>query len=173
MENTPLPEQGRYGTTGYPPTDMAWCYPDPNANLDVLILVASPMDPNNFHPRDLHWSLSWEVQRGIWRHVNVLEHARDNQPPPNPRLVFWGPMTKMGGGGTLEARKVHLATLSLAARKRLEQLAWTVPVMYPNGRWNCQDWLLDLLARMRNEGLITEQQMQNAVRAARNAWRTN
>ncbi|KAI9062166.1 hypothetical protein FKP32DRAFT_1677500 [Trametes sanguinea] len=60
--------------------------------------------------------------------------------------------------------------MTLAMRQQIEELAWTVPVMRPNGQWNCQDWLTELLARMQEKGLITPAQLDEALEAARNAW---
>ncbi|CDO71170.1 hypothetical protein BN946_scf184845.g40 [Trametes cinnabarina] len=167
MAGIALPEQGRAHATGYPPIDMSWCFPDPDTSLPIYLLVSAPLDRNQFEPHDLHWSLGWEVHSNVWRHVNVLQHDRPDQPAPNPRLVFWGPLTKMNDNGASETKQIPLAVMKLATRKRIEELAWTVPVLYPNGWWNCQDWLLDLFERMRAEGLITEQKVQEAVRDAR------
>ncbi|KAL7283972.1 hypothetical protein ACG7TL_001244 [Trametes sanguinea] len=165
----PMPEQGRANSTGLPPIDMSWCFPDPDTSLTVYVLVSAPIDVTKFDPRDLHWSLSWEVQPNVWRHINVLYHERSDQPAPNPRLVFWGPLTKMGDIAISGERRVPVAVMTREMRKRIEELAWTVPVIYPNGQWNCQNWLVDLLGRMQDCGLITDEILNKAIDGARNA----
>ncbi|CDO68392.1 hypothetical protein BN946_scf184815.g39 [Trametes cinnabarina] len=170
MANVPMPDQGRSNSAGAAPIDLAWRYPDPNTNLTVYLLVAPPQRNTVFDPRGLHWSLSWEVRQNVWRHVNVLTHRQPNQPSPNPRYIYFGPLTKTGGDGTLQTVKIIVGNMSLAMRQRIEALAWSVPVMYPNGQWNCQDWLIDLLGRMRNEGLIDDQTLRTVIGAARDAW---
>ncbi|OSD02661.1 hypothetical protein PYCCODRAFT_1435313 [Trametes coccinea BRFM310] len=170
MENDILPEQGRANTTGLPPINLDWAHKDPNKDLPVYLIVNAPSDPKRFDPRGLHWSLSWEVDPGFWRQVNILEHRRPDQPAPNPRYVYWEALTKSAGPEMDDSKKIQVAVLSLAARQRIEQLALEVPVLYPNGRWNCQDWLIDLLSRMVKDKLITDEQMNQGLREARTAY---
>ncbi|KAI9062167.1 hypothetical protein FKP32DRAFT_1759081 [Trametes sanguinea] len=172
MSNDPLPEQGRANTTGLPPINLDWAHKDPDADLPVYLVVNAPSDPKRFDPRGLHWSLSWEVDPGFWRQVNVLEHRRPDQPAPNPRYVYWEALTKSAGPEMDDAVKIEVAVLSLPERQRVEQLAFQVPVPYPHGRWNCQDWLIDLLGRMVEENLITQERMTEALQKARNAYRS-
>ncbi|OSD02660.1 hypothetical protein PYCCODRAFT_1435312 [Trametes coccinea BRFM310] len=170
MTNAVLPEQGRAGVVGFPPIDLHWRFGDPDISLPVYILVSPPVDSTKFDPHGLHWSLSWEVKKDVWRHVNIITHMQPNQPPPNPRYVYFGALTKSIASDTPMERRILIGKMTLAMRREIEALAWTVPVMWPNGQWNCQDWLLDLLARMREKGLITLSQLDDAVKAARNAW---
>ncbi|CDO71169.1 hypothetical protein BN946_scf184845.g39 [Trametes cinnabarina] len=170
MTNVVLAEQGRAGAVGFPPIDLHWRFGDPDASLPVYILVSSPVDQTRFDPHGLHWSLSWEVKPNVWRHVNIVTHRHPDQPPPNPRYVYWGALTKCSGPGTLVKRRILVADMTFAMRKQIEEVAFTVPVMQPNGQWNCQDWLLDLLDRLRQNGLISDQNLKEVVSAARDAW---
>ncbi|TFY80707.1 hypothetical protein EWM64_g3309 [Hericium alpestre] len=62
--------------------------------------------------------------------------------------------------------KTTLHDSPLAQRKGIEKLAGTVRVMKPNGWWNGQNWIVELLNRAVEEDIITPQQRDAALVAA-------
>ncbi|KAI0654906.1 hypothetical protein C8Q70DRAFT_465522 [Cubamyces menziesii] len=168
-----LPEQGRSGTVGEPPINLDWIAKDPDIDLPVYIIVSGPRDGSSHDLRGLHWRLSWQVARDKWRYVHIVEHWRDHQRAPNPRYVYWGALTQSSGHSTSKLTKVLVGVMSLATRKSIEQLALEVPVMWPDGTWNCQNWILDLLTRMHRAGIISQRRWEEVVGAAHNAYRSD
>lgn len=119
-------------------------------------------------PRDLHWSLAWAIRGtdpAAWRQIHVVEEKL--RPPRwDARYVYWGPLTKSSGPTDDVATRYPLGVFSLAQRARIEELAGRTPVMVPDGTWNCQDWLLDLFARMIAVGLIGAEKRDEVLAAA-------
>ncbi|KAI0777399.1 hypothetical protein BD413DRAFT_601835 [Trametes elegans] len=147
----PIAEQGRVGLNGLGPIDNARLAPDPDT---ILKLAESP--------RDLHWSLSWRVGAGAWRHVHIDRHNDPSAPRPQPRYVYWGAQTKIGGSATSQAQKILVGSMDLRARRAIENIAWTVPVMQPDGIWNCQNWINALLLKLL-EGRVINQRTWEGV----------
>ena len=144
--------------------------------------------------RDLHWALAWQPApspspdepapadpanahdaidaAAAWRHVQLDTYDVATDPAPQPRYVYWGarttspegpsPASEAGGG----VKRLALATLAREQRRRVEELAWETPVLWPNGRWNCQDWLRALLARMVAEGLVAQENVDGVLTQA-------
>ncbi|CDO71167.1 hypothetical protein BN946_scf184845.g37 [Trametes cinnabarina] len=157
-----MPEQGRAGLNGLPPIDNAWVAPDPDARVDVYLVVYPPR-PRECDPRGLHWSISWEVARGAWRIVH-LEMVNDYRaPPPQPRYVYWGPQTKTGGLATKQATKILIRQMSLQTRRDIEAISRTIPVMAPNGQWNCQQWTIALLGKLLERKIIDQRTWDRVV----------
>ncbi|KAJ7292929.1 hypothetical protein C8J57DRAFT_10660 [Mycena rebaudengoi] len=79
-------------------------------------------------------------------------------------LTNWGPMTKsMGSARTLANSDITtIANLSLEDRQRLEHIASRTQVYEPNGIWNCQDWVKDVLRQAVEAGVVTDTQCQAA-----------
>ncbi|KAI0315316.1 hypothetical protein OF83DRAFT_1035977, partial [Amylostereum chailletii] len=137
-----------------PPMDLGELikFRDPERKLPVYLCV-HPSESSIFGAtsRDLHWSIGWHVAdetpthskdkvRPAWRQIHTITHSREYDPPPQPRLVFWGTITSFVGERTKSANKFELGIMSLQERRRIEELALQVPVMEPDGTWNCQDF---------------------------------
>ncbi|KAI0336633.1 hypothetical protein GY45DRAFT_1315217 [Cubamyces sp. BRFM 1775] len=163
-----LPEQGRSGTVGEPPINLDWTAKDPDVDLPVYIIVSAPRDNGPHDPRGLHWRLVWQVARDRWRNVHIVEHRDDRQRAPNPRYVYWGALTQSSDPSASKSTKVLVGMMSLAMRQSIERLALEVPVMWPDGTWNCQNWILDLLTRMYRSGIISQRRWEEVVGAAHN-----
>ncbi|KAL7283968.1 hypothetical protein ACG7TL_001240 [Trametes sanguinea] len=150
-----MPHQGRADLPGHPPIDNAWLAKDPDARLDVFLVVYPPLLGNS-DPRSLHWSISWEVKHKAWRIIH-LEMVNDYRaPPPQPRYVYWGPQTKMAGLATTNAKRVLIRAMSLQTRQYIEEISKTVPVMAPNGQWNCQHWTMALIGELLQKNIIDQ-----------------
>ncbi|KAI0654904.1 hypothetical protein C8Q70DRAFT_1024450 [Cubamyces menziesii] len=158
-----MPEQGRVGLGGLAPIDNAWQAPDPNVELQVFVLVYPPPTTPGSGPHDVHWGLAWEVAKDAWRHVELETHNDLQAPPPQPRYVYWGARTKMGAQATADARKILVGSMSLAKRLEIESLARTIPVVEPNGHWNCQHWLVALIGEMLRVKLIDQRTWDSVI----------
>ncbi|TBU54361.1 hypothetical protein BD310DRAFT_951480 [Dichomitus squalens] len=173
---TPMPEQGRAGLSLPSPINMDWTFPDRDAPLPVYLLVQAPSSPTSSSLagvgpaqtwRDLHWSLSWQPAEGAWRHVQVDMYDVKTDPAPQPRYVFWGARTTTADAAAEgSAARLELGTLARDERRRVEQMAWEVPVMYPNGEWNCQNWVRGLFERMVEAGLVKQERVDEVVKVA-------
>ncbi|KAA1470861.1 hypothetical protein DENSPDRAFT_880032 [Dentipellis sp. KUC8613] len=64
------------------------------------------------------------------------------------------------------ARFVPVARLTLAQRRMLEKLAGAVRIMKPNGWWNGQNWVVEVLKAAAEQDLITPEQRDTAILAA-------
>ena len=185
------PEQGRAGLSLPSPINMDWQHPDADAPRPVFLLVYPPSSPRSTHGRahtwrDLHWSLAWQpscpetteapgaseagdawspaTAAGAWRHVQLDTYDVRTDPAPQPRYVFWGARTASADPAALAGvAALQLGSLPRDARKRIEALAWETPVAFPNGRWNCQDWLRALLELVMAEGLVDRARVQEAL----------
>ncbi|TBU29388.1 hypothetical protein BD311DRAFT_864762 [Dichomitus squalens] len=166
-----IPEQGKYGLRNKEgPLNSDHLYPDNDVTRPVFLLVYPPLGIKTQTHRDLHWSLGWEVSNRGFRFVHIQIHNDPRDPPPNPRYVYWGAQTKSVGAATQRAKKFLLGELTLRQRQNIERLAETVPVAYPNGRWNCQNWTDVLLRKLVEHGVITTAEWAQAMASARNAF---
>jgi hypothetical protein len=57
--------------------------------------------------------------------------------------------------------------MNLGQRKALEEIASTTEVYEPNGLWNCQDWVAEVLRKAAEKGLVNAQQVDKVLAAAR------
>jgi len=53
--------------------------------------------------------------------------------------------------------------MSLGQRKALEKIALSTEVYEPNGAWNCQDWVIEVLRKAVEAGLLEAQQVNKAL----------
>ncbi|KAI0048145.1 hypothetical protein FA95DRAFT_1116289 [Auriscalpium vulgare] len=96
--------------------------------------------------------------------ARVLEATRE---PDRAHHTFWGPVTRAVPSADLAgARLVPVATLDSAARRALEKLAGRVRVMKPNGWWNGQNWIVQLLRSAADEDIITAGERDAAIYTA-------
>lgn len=150
-------------TTGPINLDCWAQYRDRDEDAEVFLAVYKPVVPT-MTPRDLHWSLAWPISgTAAWRQIHVVTESMSDGPPPQPRYVYWGAMTKSAGPVDSVATRQSVGVFSLADRLRIEGLARDTPVMVPDGTWNCQDWLLDLLQRIVSAGLISQDKRDSLV----------
>ncbi|KAI0315312.1 hypothetical protein OF83DRAFT_1132613 [Amylostereum chailletii] len=177
---THLLQQGRGDLIAPAPQDLGELirFRDPDKALSVYLCV-HPAEgfAINLTQRDLHWSIGWhimdEIQPGpqpmlrqVWRQIHVVTHNRDYDPPPQPRLVFWGTITSIVGQRTTNAEHLELGIMTLQTRSQIEALALQVPVMAPDGTWNCQDFLKDLLQKMVEAGIIDKDKKDSVIEMA-------
>ncbi|KAI9062199.1 hypothetical protein FKP32DRAFT_1593771 [Trametes sanguinea] len=163
-----MPQQGRAGLTVSEPIDNAWQAPDLDRRVNVFLVVYPPRRGCT-DPKGLHWSISWEVGRGAWRIIH-LEMADDRRaPPPQYRYVYWGPQTKTGGLATMNAKKILIREMSLQTRRWIEEISKTIPVMAPNGQWNCHHWTIDLLGQLLEKRIIDQRTWDHVVANANRA----
>ncbi|RPD52171.1 hypothetical protein L227DRAFT_515239 [Lentinus tigrinus ALCF2SS1-6] len=159
-------EQGRYGLRNPPPIDNSHLARDTNVDREVVILVYPPRPGRSRSPRDLHWSLSWRVEGGGWKHLHVVVEETPYDAHLKMRYVYWGPVTKTVGDATRGARYASLGYMSRASRQRIEALAWGIGVAKPNGEWNCQNWVVDLLCKICQDGLIDQAKWSDVMATA-------
>ncbi|KAI0309866.1 hypothetical protein OF83DRAFT_1178848 [Amylostereum chailletii] len=167
VPHIPLPAQGRGDLKGPAPVSLDWAYKDPETPLPVVLAVRRPLDPAE-DPRGLHWALGWPIlpDKSIWRSLQVYEHYREYDPPPQPRLVFWGPMTTSESPGINAMRHVPLKTMTLEERRAMEAIAQGMEVYAPNGVWNCQNWVKTVLGEAVEKGLLSAEECERTVNEA-------
>lgn len=147
-----------------PPINLDWIHPDRADHAEVFFAVYRPA-LRRHTPRDLHWSLAWAIGN-TWKQLHVIEEKMADGPSPQPRYVYWGPLTKSSGPTDDVADRYFLGVFSQTQRKQIEELAAETPVMVPDGTWNCQDWLLDLFERMVDAGIINARTRDSVLKAA-------
>ncbi|KAK0466159.1 uncharacterized protein EV420DRAFT_812674 [Desarmillaria tabescens] len=151
-----------------PPIDLKRWYPDPDADLTVQIMVTRI--PIVADLRDLHWKLFWVVkteEKGGVKHVyrrllEVVQEIGYNY------LTNWGAITQVETHNSHRNKpRKAVTTMSLSQRQELERIAAGVRVEEPNGEWNCQDWIITVLKKAEQAGLVTNNEWTAAVAWAR------
>ncbi|RPD56898.1 hypothetical protein L227DRAFT_530968, partial [Lentinus tigrinus ALCF2SS1-6] len=144
---------------------------EPCSHKEVFLLVYPPRN-NDATRHDLHWSLAWEVSEGHWKYVQVnVRREEDDHPDETPQLqrcAYCGACTKSEDGTALGARLCSLGRLSHQSRRRIEEIARSVPVCPPGGLWSCQHWILCVLGRLADDGIICQRVLEDTVGCAYN-----
>ncbi|KAI0371370.1 hypothetical protein BV20DRAFT_929989, partial [Pilatotrama ljubarskyi] len=104
-----------------------------------------------------------QVGNGAWRWVHVAEHKSPQQPPRESWFVLSGTHTEKDGLDTERATMILAGDMGLATRQKMGRLALEVSVVWQYGKWNCQNWLLDLLSRTCHAGIISQQRRAEVV----------
>jgi hypothetical protein len=81
-----------------------------------------------------------------------------------PHLTNWGPMTKNIEADS--AQFISLCYMSLEKRKRLEAIASQEPVAVPDGKWNCQDWIVSVLEKASQLDIIAAEDIKTSIAQA-------
>jgi hypothetical protein len=142
-----LPNNG-IESTMYKPPSIDHLFRDPDETVPVLLTII-PAHTGN--PRDNHWMLIWRVFNGehlIIRRLHIVHEIGYNH------LTNWGPLTVTAGDTTRNAPQLLLGELMLSQRRVLEGIAQETPVMVPNGEWNCQNWVVDVLKEAVKQNLL-------------------
>ncbi|KAJ6586520.1 hypothetical protein DFH09DRAFT_1308537 [Mycena vulgaris] len=154
MENMGRPLDGRLGPVG-----IEHLHKDPDLPLAVELLI------NRTYPdlRGQHWTISWTVGNLPPRHKvqRVLHIVREIG---CDHYTNWGPLTR--SFNPLEYASVPIAELTLAQRRTLEGIAARTEVCVPNGEWNCQDWVIEVLECAVQADLLSAEERNAALRAA-------
>ena len=159
-----LPNMGRDPSVVEPP-GIDHLYPDRDIPRPVMLVVWD-MDKPDLPPKSRHWAIAWQVGTATNGHpvhrqlAIVREH---NAHGPLSHLTNWGPKTKTVEPGL---RCIPLAELALPQRRWLEGVAGAEPVRKPNGRWNCQDWVLSVFAQAVRAGVLARAQVESALAEA-------
>jgi len=82
-----------------------------------------------------------------------------------PGYVYWGPITQ-AHDFSRECRLVPMAGLGRGKRAALERIANGVGVIRPNGWWNGQNWVVEVLERAVEHDLISPEERHNAIYTA-------
>lgn len=147
------------------PVGVEHIYRDPDVDLPVDLLV------HNDHPdaRGRHWSISWlvgnskgaagaESYQDVQRVLHVVREVGIDY------YTNWGPKTRFFNPPSFTA--IPIATMSLEQRKALEEIASSTEVYQPNGVWNCQDWVMEVLRKAVERGLLDAQQVEKVLTTA-------
>ncbi|KAJ3804455.1 hypothetical protein EV368DRAFT_5701, partial [Lentinula lateritia] len=93
----------------------------------------------------------------VHRRLQVVKEINSNH------FTNWGLITKNMGIATVNASEIAvITTMTLQNRQNLEQTAANTPVYGPDGRWNCQDWVKDVLRQAVDRGLVTDKEVEAA-----------
>ena len=142
-----LPNNG-IESTMYKPPSIDHLFPDPDETIPVLLNIISAPSGN---PRDNHWMLLWKIFNGqhlIIRRLQVVQEIGYDH------LTNWGPLTVTADDITKSSPHLSLGELTLSQRRVLEGIAQETPVMVPNGEWNCQNWVIDVLKEAVKQNLL-------------------
>ncbi|KAJ7136868.1 hypothetical protein C8R44DRAFT_608325 [Mycena epipterygia] len=153
MENMGRPD-GRIGPVG-----IEHLYRDPDSPLTVELLI------NRSYPelRGQHWALSWTVgylspTHKVQRVLHIVREIGCDH------YTNWGPLTR--SFDPLDLVSVPVAQLTLEQRRALERIAAETRVCVPNGEWNCQDWVMEVLARAVETDLLSAGERDAALSVA-------
>lgn len=140
------------------PVDIDHLFRDPDTLLPVM-LTATRITPQS--PRDSHWKLAWKVGKSssgipVQREIYIVRNMTIHD------YMNWGPITKTAEECT---RTVEITKMTLANRKRLENVAADVPFQRHTGKTHCQDWIIAVLEAAERQGLLTRSDWTAAVRA--------
>jgi hypothetical protein len=143
------------------PVGVEHIYRDPDIDLPVDLLV----DPNHPDARGRHWSISWQVGKSTGSDdINVQRVLHIVREVGFDYYTNWGPRTRCFNPTTFVT--VPIATMSLGQRKALEMIALSTEVYEPNGAWNCQDWVIEVLRKAVEARLLEAQQVNKALAVA-------
>jgi hypothetical protein len=158
-----LPNMGR-PTDKAPPPQVDHLYKERDEDLTVILHVTrSNIHPYN--PRDNHWTLAWQLgtygKFPIHRRISIIRETGTDH------LTNWGALTKSTSTASLgQAVEISLKKMSLSQRELLEDIGNRTEVVKPNGKWNCQDWIITVLKRAEAQGVVTRDEWTAAVEAA-------
>ncbi|KAI8986623.1 hypothetical protein BD414DRAFT_486593 [Trametes punicea] len=152
-----------------------WLARDYDVDAPVYLFVYP--SHTSIDPHRSRWSIAWpvggrtEAEMVAWRHIHAdaYENETGLETDP-PRYVYGGAITKTAGPGTMMAKRYLLATMSLAMRRKVEEIAAATPVVSVEG-WEPSDedgqtWIRNLLDRMVACAMIPEQRRASVVREA-------
>lgn len=158
----PLPQNGIEPTMIEPPS-IDYLYRDPDYTLPVLIAVVPARSGD---PTDNHWMLIWTVYSSVAT-GHIIRRLQIVQEQGFDHLTNWGALTVTAGSLTIEAQKFSVGEMTLSERRDLERIALGTQVMMPNGHWNCQNWITDVLKKAVNQYLLDYRNVDRALYSAR------
>jgi hypothetical protein len=144
-----------------PPQGLpAGSFPDPDGGQVVHIVVSGYPAPARPLPRERTWALCWSPANGVVRILGTVRAA-----PEKESYVYWGPVTQ-AYDFSRECRLIPVANLGRGKRAALERVANSVGVMRPNGWWNGQNWVVEVLKRAVEHDLISPEERDKAIYSA-------
>lgn len=163
-----LPSYGRPQGAYAPSGD--WTVKDPAQALQVFLMVDPAARRSRTGaaktPKDSHWMLAWHVGTTLSGH-EAHRRCHLRQDPGVPHLTNWGVLTGAVENDELKRLvRVPLAILEKDARLKLEAIANTTQVRVPDGRWNCQDWCIEVLNQAVMARIFSPAVVQTAIARA-------
>ncbi|EJT97527.1 hypothetical protein DACRYDRAFT_119219 [Dacryopinax primogenitus] len=118
---------------------------DPKQPMTVYLFIRRE---GELDPEDRHWTVLWVLPRSDAKPgqvvVRILEIVREIN---HPHLTNWGPLARIRRAESMEKALIAIGELSFAERQALEKIAKNTPVYRPNGVYNCQHWVIDVLSQ--------------------------
>jgi hypothetical protein len=153
-----------------PPSLPAGSFPEPDGARVVHIVVSGYPAPTRPLPRERTWALCWSPSNGVVRILGTVCSSSITTPSEKEKedgsgYVYWGPITQ-AHDFSRECRLVPVASLGRGKRAALERIANGVGVMRPNGWWNGQNWVVEVLKRAVEHDLISPEERDNAIYTA-------
>jgi hypothetical protein len=157
-----------------PPSLPSGSFPEPDGARVVHIVVSGYPAPTRPLPRERTWALCWSPANGVVRILGTMRRSPSSSAPAPVSVaekeeggagsgyVYWGPVTQ-AHDFSRECRLVPVASLGRGKRAALERIANGVGVMRPNGWWNGQNWVVEVLKRAVEHDLISPQERDNAI----------
>ncbi|KAI0747124.1 hypothetical protein C8Q80DRAFT_1345360 [Daedaleopsis nitida] len=147
-------------------------------HTEVFLLVYPPRR-NDATRHDLHWSLAWQFDDRRWTYVHLsvqdgrsVDNGRGRSADTAPTQQYCpscGAQTQHAPAHGEGPRPLSLGRMSVRMRNRVEEIARGVPVCAPGGLWTCQHWILGVLRRMADDGIISQRVLEDTVGSAYNA----
>ena len=151
---------------------------EPRERHTHVYLLVYPPRGNDTTRHDLHWCLAWEVSDGNWKyiHLNVEEDNTDRNHDATARPGGQPPYCPSCGARTMDAygtihegpRRHSIGRISLPMRNRIEEIARSVPIYPLGGLWTCQHWILAVLRRTADDGIISSRMLDDITSFAYN-----
>lgn len=144
------------------PVDLDHIYREKRVDLPIILHVTLA---STGIARDNHWTIAWQVGMAdkykVHRRVQIVREILATH------LTNWGAMTKASTADTqANAFEMSLGVLGYEARRRLEEIGDGMEVYEPDGQWNCQNWVVMVLRKAEEEGLIEKNVWMKAVMEA-------
>lgn len=143
------------------PPSIDHLYRDPDTSLPIRLIVVPAFSSD---PADNHWMVVWTVSEQDDLIIRQLQIVRETG---YDHLTNWGAITVTADDRTRHAPKFSLGELTLSQRKSLEGVAQETPVMMPNGEWNCQHWVADVLEKAVEQDILVKEVVEKVLASAR------
>jgi hypothetical protein len=145
-----------------PPSSLpTGSFPEPEGSRVVHIVVSGYPAPTRPLPRERSWALCWSPSNGVVRILGTVRATPDRE----GSYVYLGPITQTYDFSR-DCRLVPVASMGRGKRAALERIASSVGVMRPNGWWNGQNWVVEVLKMAVEQDLISPDERDNAIYTA-------
>ncbi|KIM43596.1 hypothetical protein M413DRAFT_443510 [Hebeloma cylindrosporum] len=175
-EHEYLENMGRPNWPG-PVSLNTFLYPEPDTEVDVFLVVVRGQAPRigTLTPHDQHWMFQWTIgttkadtKLPVLRRLQIVQEKNLMGQGDLNHLTNWGAVTVVGEKLSPDDDQVNILLKSMTPeqRKEFETISNGTRVRKPDGNWNCQDWCKTVLETAVESGVLTQPEVDQAVRSA-------